>query len=530
MPLPTELPRSFWFPFVALALAIAWGIECGVAQDPHGADGPAAPAAADQVASDDEAAEEAAGAGKRTFVIPVEGAIDPGLLGFVERKFARAREQGAEVIVLDIDSPGGRLDSTFEIVELIRGADDVETVAYIRHMALSGAAMVALACERIEMHPEAQLGDVGVIIGGLFSPFQYVEEKERSPVVASIRTIAAANGRPAALAEAMVDKDITVYAATHREEGRVEYFTDKEWESLPDAEQWERGPPVFESRANNFLTVNGRRAVELGLAEGTSRDLDAALDRIGAARPVTVLAWSWVDSIILWLNSNFVTGLLVLVGLIALAVELSSPGLGIGGLLSLLCFSLFFWSRFLGGTAGWLEVVLFGLSLVFIAAEIFVLPGFGVAGITGVGLMIVSLVMASRRVLLPHSGADLADFAATVVTIGFAMTAFIVVGLIASHYLTNLPLFSRLVLEPPQSTAEAAGTAWAGQTKAEDLPPWERVGIGDLGRTLSPLRPSGKAQFGEDIVDVATEGEYVGADAAIRVIKKQGTRITVRLA
>lgn len=519
MPPQISPPRTLWF--VLLVLSAAWSADRGLTQGLGAAERPAGDVA--------PAGGQGAEAGKRTFVIPVEGTIEPGLLGFIERKFAEARDKGAEVVVFEIDSPGGRLDTTFEMVELIRGADEVETVAYIRRMALSGAAMVALACDRIEMHPEAQMGDVGVIVGGMFSPFQYVEEKQRSPVVASIRTIAAANGRPAALAEAMVDKDVTVYSATHQEEGRRAYFTDKEWESLADADQWERGPPVFEARADNFLTVSGSRAVELGLAEATSRNLDETLDQIGAARPVTVLAWTWVDSTVLWLNSNFVTGLLVLIGLIALIVELSAPGLGIGGLISLLCFALFFWSRFLGGTAGWLEVVLFVTSLAFIAAEFFVFPGFGIAGLTGLGLMIFSLVMASRRVLLPQTAPDWSDFGATVVTIGLAMVGVFIVGLFATHYFTNLPLFRRLVLEPPQPSS-AADVASDGSKKAADLPVWHRIGVGDLGRTLSPLRPSGRAQFGEDIVDVATEGEFIESDAAIRVIKKQGMRITVRLA
>lgn len=525
-------PRAPWFLFLVLALSTSEGVGHAWAEEPVEPEQPVADARADGGAGAEDAGADAraVGADKRTFVIPVEGPIDAGLLGFVERKFAHARDRGAEVIVLEIDSPGGRLDSTFEMVELIRGADEVETVAFVRGTALSGAAMIALACERIEMHPEAQLGDVGVIIGGLFSPFQYVEEKERSPVVAKIRTIAEANGRPAALAEAMVDKDITVYAATHREDGRETYFTDKEWESLRDTEEWQRGPPVFEARTSNFLTVNGTRAVELGLAEATSRSLDDTLERVASAGPVTVLSWTWVDSTILWLNSNFAAGVLILVGLIALAVELSSPGLGIGGLVSLLCFSLFFWSRFLGGTAGWLEVVLFGLSLIFIAAEVFVFPGFGVAGVSGLALMIISLVMASRRVFLPQTVPDWSDFGATVVTIGLAMAGVVIVGLFATHYFTNLPLFNRLVLEPPQPQTDAAGAAVAGGKKTDDLPAWQRIGIGDLGRALSPLRPSGKGQFAEDIVDVATEGEYIESGAAIRVIKKRGTRLIVRLA
>ena len=328
----------------------------------------------------------------------------------------------------------------------------------------------------------------------------------------------------------MVDKDINVYPATHRTDHRTTYYTNKEWESLADADDWERGPPVFESREAHFLTVSGSRAVELGLADGTSRSLDAALDVLAAKRPATVLAHTWIDGTIELLNSYWVTGLLLLVGFIALAVEFSAPGFGVGGLTALLCFALFFWSRFLGGTAGWLEVTLFVTSLAFIAAEFFVIPGFGFAGITGLALMLVSLVMASQRVLFPASGADWSHLGLNVFTITAAMLGVVIVLFFAADYFQGLPLFKRLVLEPPSyaSAYENQPRPAEGTKDAESMTPWERIGVGDFGRSVSPLRPSGKAQFAEDVVDVATEGEFIAANSAIRVLRKQGMRIVVR--
>jgi membrane-bound serine protease (ClpP class) len=465
----------------------------------------------------------------QTFVIPLEGPIDPAMHSFLRRKFDEAIAGGAETIVLDIDSGGGRIDSTFEIVELI-GESDVKTMAYIRHAALSGAAIVALACDRIEMHPEAQMGDVGVIVGGAFSPFQYVEEKERSPVVSMVRTLAVASGRPAALAQAMVEMDLVVFSATNQDDGRIGYFTASEWDSIEQPNRWTKGPPVFETREKNFLTVSGQRAVELGLAEGTSRSLDDALDAVSARRPVTVLARTWVDGTVETLNSFWLTGLLVVVGLAALLFELSAPGLGVGGLTSLLCFALFFWSRFLGGTAGWLEVTLFITSLAFIAAEFFVIPGFGFAGITGIGLMVFSLVMASRRVLIPTDGADWTDLGLNFFTILAALAGVLCIAFFAADYFQSVPLFKRLVLEPPSVGQVSDNRPGEGTKEAENVSPWSRISVGDFGRSLSPLRPSGKAQFAEDIVDVATEGEFIASDSPIRVHRKTGMRIIVRQA
>jgi len=464
---------------------------------------------------------------RRAFVIRLEGAIEPGLQGFFERSLDIAIEGGAEIVVLDIDSPGGRLDTTLEMVARLRRVEGVEIVAFIRQAAYSGAAMLALACDRIEMHPEAQLGDIGVIVGGPFTPFQYVQEKQRSPIVAQIRTLAEVQGRPAALAEAMVDKDANVFSVTRKEDGKKTFMTAAEWESLSDPQGWEKGPQVLESRPGYFLTVSGDRAVELGLAEATSRSLDGVLGHVGATRPVTVLAWSWVDSLVNLLNSFWITGLLLLIGFLALLFELSSPGMGIGGLLAFFCFALFFWSRFLGGTAGWLEVTLFISALAFLAAELFLIPGFGVAGVSGVLILVLSLVMASRRFLVPQSGDDWGDLGLNLMTVVGALVVVMLAVFFAADHLSTLPLFRRLVLQPP-SPGEIDVPLLSGGKKGEPEQPWLRITVGDLGYSVSPLRPSGKAQFADDLLDVATEGEFIATATPIRVIRKQGNRIFVR--
>ena len=165
-----------------------------------------------------------------------------------------------------------------------------------------------------------------------------------------------------------------------------------------------------------------------------------------------------------------------------------------------------------------------------LAAEFFVIPGFGFAGITGLALMLVSLVMASQRVLFPASGADWSHLGLNVFTITAAMLGVVIVLFFAADYFQGLPLFKRLVLEPPSyaSAYENQPRPAEGTKDAESMTPWERIGVGDFGRSVSPLRPSGKAQFAEDVVDVATEGEFIAANSAIRVLRKQGMRIVVR--
>lgn len=193
----------------------------------------------------------------------------------------------------------------------------------------------------------------------------------------------------------------------------------------------------------------------------------------------------------------------------------------------MLCFGLFFWSRFLGGTAGWLEVILFMMGLLFIAAEMFVIPGFGIAGISGIVLTLGSLVMASRRFLLPTGPEDMASLGVDVLTVGGAFVGFVVALLLLANYIGEIPGLSRLTLKP-QVALEGSGVQVAAPNAI--VPGWQQVNVGDVGTTVSPLRPSGKMEFGEAMVDVVTEGDFVDAGCEVKVIGKQGARVIVRQA
>ncbi len=459
-------------------------------------------------------------------IIPLHEDINPLSGALLSRKFKEAVDSGVDVIILDIHSPGGYTYVTFELMDMILDTKNVETVAFIEKDAISGAALISLACDKIIMYPDARIGDAGEIVMGEDGAFRYTEAKSRSVLAQKVRDTAAATGRPIALAEKMTDKDMVVFPATHKTDGKIRYFSDKEWESFEDSDDWERGKPIREAGEEMFFTANGRRAAELGIADVTVESRQELADVLGVKTPIPVKERTWVDTLVFILNSGFVTFLLLVIGMVALVIELGAPGLGVGGLTSMLCFGLFFWSRFLGGTAGWLEVTLFALGLAFIAAEMFVIPGFGVAGISGIVLTLGSLVMASRRFLVPTSGEDLTSLGFDVLTVVGAFAGFIVAILLLANYIGEIPGLSRLTLKP--QVAVEAGAAVDPSTPPAMLPGWQQVNIGDVGTTLSPLRPSGKMQFGDYTVDVVTEGDFVEAGLDVRVIGKQGARVIVR--
>jgi membrane-bound serine protease (ClpP class) len=190
---------------------------------------------------------------------------------------------------------------------------------------------------------------------------------------------------------------------------------------------------------------------------------------------------------------------------------------------------VFFWSRFLGGTAGWLEVVLFLLGLICIALEIFVIPGFGVFGISGGLLVVASLVLASQTFSNPEPNRDFELMAETVGTLALSIIAVIAVGVAISRFLPHIPVFNQMILTPPgmedghyepQLRPDMVDQLAAALVR-HSL-------VGQRGEAVSMLRPAGKARIGERFVDVVSEGPFIRQGSTVEVIEVAGNRVVVR--
>ena len=462
--------------------------------------------------------------GNSAVIIRLQGMITPITPSYIERKLATAERDGADLVIIEIDSPGGELFASLEIAQMLDELDWAKTVAYVpgpgtdseMRAALSGAAFVALGCDRIILGPRAQIGDAGVIESDGTSPFRYVPEKQLTHVVSTIRGLAKSHDRPPALAEAMVDKDLEVFRVRNTTTGEETCMSQKELDSAEDGDDWEKGKPIEETLGGNFLELDGTRAVELGLAEGTAESREELLEQLGVAGRPRVLEWTAVDTLVMVLNFPLVTVLIFVIGLVALYIEMSSPGIGVGILTAGLCFALFFWSRYLGGTAEWLEIVLFLAGIGFLAVELFVLPGFVVAGLSGMLLLGVSLVLASHKFIIPESGQELAALTTTLSVIAGSIAAFAVIATFMNRYFGALPILSRLMLQPPVDAAAAADVAAPGQPA-----------LGDRGVADSALRPSGRARFGHRMLDVMTDGEFIQAGEPVEIVQISGRRIFV---
>lgn len=472
--------------------------------------------------------QRARGNAKTVTLIEVNGTIEPILETFLVRQIDRAVAGGAKTIIFDITSDGGMLypsrDLAFRIADL--ESRDIRTVAFIDDRALSGAAFIALGCDEIYMTPNAKLGDILPLEIKQGGAIERAPEKLMTVLVEWLRDIAERKQRPVAVCMAMADPSIEVFQATNKQSGTIWYLSDDQFRELGD--EWVKGPLVQESREGIPMTVGARRAHELKLAELPVAGFDELKERVGIPPDVTPfkIGRTWIDDLVFVLNTPLVMGLLFFIGIVCIYLELHFTT-GLLGIISLLCFALFFWSKVLGGTAGWLEVLLFVIGLGCLAMEIFVIPGFGVFGVSGGLLIFASLIMASQTFGNLETGTDLHEATKTVGTLSAAIIAVIIMAMAISRYLPSMPLFSHMILSPP-GAAEVVPTDeprlrpdLAGSLHNSPL-------LGKHGKATTVLRPSGKATIDGRLIEVISDGPFINEGAALEVVRVAGNRIIVR--
>jgi membrane-bound serine protease (ClpP class) len=468
---------------------------------------------------------------QKAIVIKIDGTIDPLLEQFVLRQVDRAMAAGSNLLIFEIDSPGGRPDSSIKLAHTIAYLDEnrVRTIAYIPHKADSGGAFIALACDEIYMRPEARLGDAARLENNEGGGAVHVANKA---LIASLRELAEKKRRSQGLAQAMADKDVAVFEFVHQETSQIAFMDDAEFHAANGP--WKKGRQIAGTGQGELLLVDARTAHTLKLAEAPVQDFDDLKSRLGLGRQdnVPVSARTWVDSLIFALNSRSATVLLFVVGLMCLYFEAHFPS-GFFGICASVCFGLFFWSRFLGGTAGWLEIVLFVLGAALLAIEIFLLPGFGIFGISGIVLCVSSLVLASQTFIIPASNYELKQLTGSVFTIGGSVAGVVVLASIFSRFLPRIPLYNSMILTPPG--AEEPGVneprlrPEPGQSAAiNPLLERDQALVGKQGVAVTVLRPSGRAMFDEEFVDVVSEGPYISSGRKIEVLAVSGNRVIVR--
>jgi membrane-bound serine protease (ClpP class) len=460
----------------------------------------------------------------RPVIIPIQGNVDAVKLAYVKRRLGQAiSEKNENLLIFQIDSEGGDVEAIDAITTAIAGLDPqkVKTVAFVDDRAVGLAALIPLACDEIILAEGSAMGDASRTTDrrGRHEPLP--PEKLR-PLADRAAELAAQKNHPRALARAMVDPEVEVVAARDADTGAVVYITADEADLNP-AKLIRIGQVV--KPAGKLLTLDAPEAQRLGMATRTAPDLASWLQSEGLQTP-RLDQPTWVDSLVTLLNSQWMSGLLLFVGLFMLILELKLPGVGLPAIVSALCFLLFFWSHYLGGTADQLEILLFLAGMIGLLLEIFVFPGFGVFGVTGILLILSSIVMASHTFVWPTQEYEYRQLGGTLLRLTLTLLSVVVGAVILGRFLPSLPIFRHMILVP-----EGADPHGAAPPAAK--PPLDPSGpltflLGERGRTATVCRPTGKARFGDALVDVVADGVFLEANTPVEVIDVRGSTAVVQ--
>ncbi|NMC21455.1 MAG: hypothetical protein GYA33_13670 [Thermogutta sp.] len=453
----------------------------------------------------------------RAVQVRIQGPIHARTVQRAQKMIEDALRRDVNFVFLDIDSAGGSpVDSlrlaAFLAVDL--PSDRIRTVAYVPRQALSDAALIALACDHLIMHPDARLGGEG---DGLPSDEELTQVRRTWS-----EAVAPKIERSWSLPVAMLDPDLDVFRYTRKSApGMSEFYSQEEWQSLPNPEDWVKGEAV--TIPGEPLQLTGEQAVEFGLAKETVDSFAAMKELYGLENDPALLEPTWSDMLIEGLASPGVAVALVIIGFVSLLIELQTPGIGVGAFVATVCFVLFFWSRFLGQTAEWLEIVLFLVGLMCLAVELFVLPGFGIFGLGGGALILASLVLAGQTFVWPRNSYQWTQFQQSLLVIAAAAVGTGVLASLIGRWLPHTPGIGRIVLLPPsEEEAEAMERRRSLLQVDESL-------VGERGTTVTPLLPGGKARLAGRLLDVLSQdGEPIDRGRDIVVTEVRGTRIIVR--
>jgi len=428
--------------------------------------------------------------------------IERGLVYVIRRGLAQAEKEHAKAIIFDMDTPGGKLQSAEEIVHALLELS-VPTYTFVNPRAISAGAIIALATDEIYMAPAGLIGDAMPI---MMSPLPLgrpqempdgLKEKVLSPTVALVRSAAQHKGHDPKLAEAMVRPEFEYKIGDKMisPEGQLLTLTSK------DAEQ-------LVGKDNHPL-----------LSRGTVKNLEELLERIGRSNTQLVILEVTLTEQIARLIEGFpLSGILLALGLLGLYIEFKTPGFGLPGVMGVLLLAVWFWGHHIAGLAGTGELLLFVTGVVFLSLEVFIIPGFGIVGISGLCLMTSALIMAMVEHYpgLPWYRLPEWQIQGSIKDLGFALLIAFVLAAILARFLPKTGTFQQLML----GAAVSSEKGFQASARTENL-------IGNKGLAVTPLRPAGIGLFDGERMNVVARGEFIEKDRSIVIAEAHGNRIVV---
>ena len=418
----------------------------------------------------------------KVMVMEIKDEIDPRMLRYVRLALENAEKIKADYVVIDMDTYGGVLTDAKEIVDLIMDFKKPIWV-YVNSDAASAGALISIACDSIYMSPGATIGAATVVEG---AGGQAAPDKYQAYMRGIMRSTAEKNGRDPRIAEGMVDERIVIDSI--KQEGRVITFTTKE-------------------------------ALKYGFCEAQVETIQEILKRNKVTNyELETFQLGTSEKIIAFVINPFISGILILIILGGIYFELQTPGIGFPLFASVTALILYLVPYYLNGLAEYWEIIALFVGILLLMAEVFVIPGFGVAGIAGIILTVMSLVL----IMLNNDFFNF-EFVAMgdIIRATFAAIGGISGGMLLLFFggarLTETKAFQRMALTDQQESSQG----FSVNTSSVDM-------LGKKGTSHTVLRPSGKVFIDEIVYDAFTRGEYIEKGESIEVVGTEGVTLRVK--
>ena len=397
------------------------------------------------------------------YLVSIKGTIDLGLSSYVQRALEEAVSNKAKAVILEIDTFGGRVDAATQIRDKIMSLN-VPTVAYVKNRAWSAGALIALSAEYILIDKSASIGAA--------EP-RPEDEKNISALRAEFTSTALSRGRSEDIAAAMVDKDVEI-------KGIIE--------------------------KDKILTLNAEQAIKLNFVDGIYSNIEEVLNFLNLKDAKIVYIYpNWAENISRFVTNPVVSPLLLSIGFLGLIIEFWTLGWGIAGSIGIISLSLFFGGHIIVGLAGFETIILFVIGLLLLLAEIFFIPGFGLAGISGIAAILASIFLTFGNIVQATYS--------ILIALGISVIGFFLL----IKYIPSTRTWRKFVL----STEQKKELGYTVGTK--DL---KRL-TGKEGIAITPLRPSGIVEVNGKKLNALTRGEYVDSNTRIKIISVEGNKIVV---
>ena len=429
-------------------------------------------------------------------VLPVSGPVSEVQFLFLRRVLKNAESADAAALILDMDTPGGDLKSTEKIVQML-GKSPIPTYTYVNSNAGSAGALIALGTKKIFMSPVSAIGAAAPVAGSGQEIPVTMNAKIVSYYSGYFRSVAQKNGYHAELVDGFMNLDKEV--------------------KIGDEIINPKGSLLTLSAQEATRPISGRSLLASGIATDIAdvvRQCGLPIDKLVLTKP------SGFENLAQWIT--LLAPFLLLGGVLGAYLELKAPGFGVPGIISAICFLLFFGGHYIAGLTGFEMLAIFVLGVVFIVLELVFFPGIFVVALSGAAMIVASLFLAMADFYPAQPITFSYDFFLTPM-LNLSITillACIFIGL-ASRYLPALPLFRNLSLSSnlapgPSLTNTISNTGTASSLFA-----------GNEGIAISPLHPTGRAQIGQEHFDVLTEGEFIAAGTPIQILKIMDQKIIV---